>query len=199
MLVIVAGLAAFAQTPKEVLEKTEAAMAPYENEGTYMIVDVKLPILGTMSTKTWMLGDKVKMEAEMMGVTIITWSDGVSDWTYDTKNNKVEITKAKEDSGSDGDLSLVGDVLNGYDISFAKETDTAWTIRCKKSRNNPDKDAPKNVDIVVAKADYRLVSLSAKASGVSISMHDIRFGGVTEKQVTFNAADYPGVTIDDQR
>jgi hypothetical protein len=42
------------------------------------------------------------------------------------------------------------------------------------------------------------VSLKAKVSGIEITMRNISYG-VTEKQVTFNANDYPGVTIEDKR
>ena len=46
--------------------------------------------------------------------------------------------------------------------------------------------------------DYYPVSLSAKISGITMTMRDISFG-VTEKQVTFNAADFPGIAIVDKR
>ena len=50
------------------------------------------------------------------------------------------------------------------------------------------------MNLVVAKKTYMPKSLSVKVSGMTMTMRNIFFG-VTEKQVTFNANDYPGVTI----
>ena len=57
---------------------------------------------------------------------------------------------------------------------------------------------PKNMEIVVAKGTYYPVSLSAKVDMVTVTMRDLKFH-VTEKEVTFNKAEYPGATIIDKR
>ena len=54
------------------------------------------------------------------------------------------------------------------------------------------------MDLVVAKGTYMPISLSAKVSGITITMRDLDFN-VTEKDVTFNQADYPGVKVVDER
>ena len=69
---------------------------------------------------------------------------------------------------------------------------------CKKSRSNTNKDDPKNMDLVVAKGTYMPKSLSTKVTGITITMRDLDYN-VTEKDVTFNPADYPGVKIVDER
>ena len=48
------------------------------------------------------------------------------------------------------------------------------------------------------KGTYWPVSLSTSMTGASVTMRDISFG-VTEKQVTFDANQYPGATIIDKR
>lgn len=63
-----------------------------------MIVDSKLPLLGRNVSKTYSLGDKVRMETKMMGVEFITWSDNQFTWTYIIDLNQVEITHVKEDA-----------------------------------------------------------------------------------------------------
>ena len=83
-------------------------------------------------------------------------------------------------------------------MTIEKETDKAWFIKCKKSKSNKDKDSPKKMSLVVAKADYFPISLSMSDSGVAFTMRDISFG-VSEKDVTFNQADYPDATIIDKR
>lgn len=195
---IVAAAVAVAQTPQEIISRMEAELDKHENEGVIMTLDAKVPILGTMSTKTYSLGEKTRIEANMMGVDVITWTDGSTSWTYNSKKNEVEIAKLESSAEPDGDVEMFSGVTDGYDVSIDKETATAWTILCKKSKSNKDKDAPRKMELVVAKGSYMPVSLKTKVSGVTITMRNISFG-VTEKQVTFNANDYPGVTIEDKR
>ena len=157
-------------------------------------------IHGTMTTKSWMLGDKMRMEATAAGIKVITWTDGKTEWTYNTKTNKVEIKKAVDGSSSDsgGDTELFSGIANGYEVILDKETEKAWYFTCKKLKTNTDKDAPKKMTVVVAKGNYYPLSLSTKMSGITITMRGISFG-VTEKQVTFNKSDYPTATIEDKR
>ena len=54
------------------------------------------------------------------------------------------------------------------------------------------------MNLVVAKGTFYPVSLSAKMSGITMTMRDLSYG-VTEAQVTFNPADYPDATIEDKR
>lgn len=197
IVAVVAGMAAFAQTPKEIVARMDAETTAREAEGYSMQIDIKMPILGTMPSKAWNLGDKTRLEATMMGVTVITWSDGVTSWTYTEKTNEIEI-KPDDPSDNDSDLSVIDD-LDGYDISLAKQTDKTWTIRCKKNSKNTDKDAPKNIEMEIEKGTYMPVSITAKASSVTMIMRDIHFGGVTEAQVTFRPSDYPNATIKDLR
>ena len=82
--------------------------------------------------------------------------------------------------------------------SIAKENADSWTIKCRKNRSNTNKDDPKNMEIVVAKETFYPMSLSAKAEMVTVTMRNLQFS-VSEKDVTFNKADYPGATIIDKR
>ena len=54
------------------------------------------------------------------------------------------------------------------------------------------------MDLVVRKSNFYPISLSAKMSGVTMTLRDIDFG-VSEAKVTFDPKDYPGVTIIDKR
>ena len=187
-----------AQTPQEIISRMDAEMDKHDKEGLIMTVDAKIPILGTMTTKTYTLGNKARVEANMMGVDVITWTDGNTSWTYNSKKNEVEISKQGESPESEGDAEMFNGITDGYDVTIDKETATTWIILCKKSKSNKDKDAPKKMELVVAKGTYMPVSLKTKISGIGITMRNISFG-VTEKQVTFNANDYPGATIVDKR
>ena len=197
---ILCAVAALAQTPQEIISRMEAEMEKHEKDGIVMTVDVKIPILGNMSTKTYALGEKFRLEASVAAVNVITWADGKTKWTYNSKDNEVVIENENPNNptSSDGDTEMFSGIAEGYDVTLSKETDKAWYLDCKKSKNNTDKDAPKTINLVVAKANYYPVSLSAKMSGVSVTMREISFG-VTDKQVTFNANDYPGAKITDKR
>jgi len=198
---IVMTTAVMAQTAEEIISRMEAEMNKHdESEGVAMTIDIKVFLLGTMTTRAYTLGDKSRVEASVLGNDMITWDDGVTTWTYDSKKGEVEINKAtpKEKSDSEGDIKMFEGVTDGYDVKIDKETSTEWHIRCKKSRNNPDEDAPKKIDLVIAKDTYWPVSLSTSLKGIDMTMRDISFG-VTEKQVTFNPADYPNIKMVDKR
>ncbi len=187
-----------AQTPEEILTRMEEEMSKHEKEGLIMTVDTKMPIVGTMSIKSYMLGDKSRTETSVKQYKIIVWSDGKTDWTYDSKNNVVEIQHAKPNADDSNDAEMFSGITDGYDVSLKKETADAWYIFCKKSKNNKDKDDPGKMDVVVAKGTYFPISLSAKAYGVSMTLRDISFG-VTEEQVSFRPESVPGAQIVDKR
>ena len=191
--------AVFAQSAEEIISRMEKVMDQHENDGVYMIVDVKIPVVGKLSTKTWMYGDKMRAEAKALGVELITWEDGTTQWVYNSKSNEIEITNVTNPANaSDGDIDMFTGLAEGYDLSIKDETDKSWHILCKKSKDNKEKDDPKTIDITVAKGTYYPLSLTTKMDGVSLTMRDLSFN-VTEKQVTFNQKDYPDAKIVDKR
>ena len=192
---------AVAQTPEEIISRMEAEMAKHdEKEGLAMTMDMKIPILGTFSSRTYTLGDKYRIEVSEDGKQSITWSDGKTDWTYSSEKNEIEIKKheVKEKKENEGDAKMFNGITDGYDVKLDKETSDTWQFLCKRSRSNPDKDAPKKMTLVVAKGTYMPVSLSASVSLMTITMRDLSYG-VTEEQVTFNPKNYPNATIVDKR
>ena len=194
-------VAAFAQTAEEIVARMDEVMEQVgEENGLRMTMDIKIPILGTMSTDAWTLGDKMRMEAEMMGKKIVTWQDGETEWTYDSDEKTITVTAQDKSRRSEEkeNMKMFQSATEGYDVSISKETADAWTIKCRKKSSNTNKDDPKNMEIVIAKGTYYPVSLSARVDMVTVTMRNLRFN-VSEKDVTFNKADYPGVTIIDKR
>ena len=192
---------AFAQTAEEIIARMDEVMEQVgEENGLRMTMDLKIPILGTMSTTAYVLGDKMRMEAKMMGKNLVTWQDGVTEWTYDSDENVITIESQDQSKKSEEkeNMKMFQSATEGYDVSISKETDQAWTIKCKKNRSNTNKDDPKNMEIVVAKDTYYPVSLSAKVDMVTVTIRNIGFH-VTEEQVTFNRADYPKANVIDKR
>ena len=197
----VLAVAAYAQTAEEIVARMDAAMDQVSAEnGFRMTMDIKIPILGTMSSDAWSLGDKMRMEASMMGKKLVTWQDGQTEWTYDASENTITIENQDQTKKSEEkeNMKRFQSATEGYDVSIAKETAAAWTIKCKKNRSNTNKDDPKNMEIVIAKDTYYPMSLSAKVDLVTVTMRNLKFN-VTEQEVTFNKADYPGATIIDKR
>lgn len=199
---LLCSMAALAQSPEEIIARMDEAMSAHEKDGMIMTLEMKMPIIGTMSTTSYIKGDKMRMEMEPMGKKVISWSDGVTSWTYNVESNEIEITKKKatEESSSSGkdEADMLSGITEGYDVSLQKETSEAWYIICKKSKSNKEKDDPKRMDLVVLKKNYYPKSLSAKMSGVTVTIRDVDYG-VTEEQVTFNPADYPDAKIVDKR
>lgn len=192
---------AFAQTAEEIIARMDEVMEQVgEENGLRMTMDLKIPILGTMSTTAYVLGDKMRMEAKMMGKNLVTWQDGVTEWTYDSDENVITIESQDQSKKSEEkeNMKMFQSATEGYDVSISKETAQAWTIKCKKNRSNTNKDDPKNMEIVVAKDTYYPVSLSAKVDMVTVTIRNIGFH-VTEEQVTFNRADYPKANVIDKR
>ena len=198
---VLSSVSVFAQTPEEIVSQMDRVMEKYQAEdGFAMVMEMKIPILGTFTSAVKSWGDKMRMEAAALGKKFITWQDGVTEWTYDYEGNTLTIENQDTSKKSEEkeNMELFQNATEGYDVSIAKENANSWTIKCKKSRSNTNKDDPKNMEIVVAKGTYQPLSLSAKVDMVTVTMRDLAFN-VTEKDVTFNQAEYPGATVVDKR
>lgn len=197
--VLVSAVMALAQTPEEILSKVNEAMEQGEQKGTSMTMTMKVPILGSFVSKMYILGEKSRGEIKMAGHELTIWADGKNSWTYDAEENKIVIDDEVGDSKEDNGLAMMDGLTDGYDVSIDKETDKSWLLLCKKRKDNPDKDAPKKMEIIIRKSDYALSQLKASVKGVTMIVSDVSFGGISEAFVTFDAAKYPTATIEDKR
>ena len=188
---------AWAQTPEEILAKMDKAMEAAETAGLSMIMDLKIPILGTTTATMYMLGDKVRTETSLLGHKLITFSDGVTEWEYESKSNELTIKNAPADDSSP-EAEMFEGITDGYDVTLKNETADAWYLVCKKSKDNTDKDDPSKMDLVVSKKTYLPISLSTKMQGVRLTLRDVVIG-VDEKLLDFRVEDYPDAKIIDQR
>ena len=197
---VFAASALLAQTQEEILAKMNQECDRFETEGFSVVMDMKLPILGTFSTQMYTLGDKFKGVVKAKGETSIMWSDGITDWDYDVSKNELTITNAKpsEDTEADDNVKVLKNVTEGYDVKLKKETADAWYFVCTKSKDNTNKDDPKKMDLVVSKATYLPVSTTIKEKGVTVTMRDFAVG-VTEEEVSFDPAKYASAKVIDKR
>ena len=198
---MLAASALFAQTTEEIIARMDERISCFDTEGFSMVIDIKIPILGTFPSKMYTLGDKYKAVLEVKGKRVITWSDGVTDWDYDESNKEITITKADpsgSDTGTEDSMNALKGLAEGYDVKLKKETADAWYFHCTKSKTNTNKDDPKAMDLVISKATYLPISTSVTEKGVKITLRDF-VAGVTEKEVTFNLSDYPDAKVIDKR
>lgn len=203
LLVLAAALTAFvavAQTPEEILEKMDQAMEKGEAEGMVMTMTMKIPVLGSFPTKMYSLGKNSRAEVKAMGRQLILWEDSGTTWTYDKKKEEITIEYDGPDSSSDAQegLGMLDGVEDGYDLKLQKETADSWLIICKKSKGNTNEDDPKKIEIAVYKGSYILKEMRASMKGVTMIINDVKFG-VKEKDVTFDASQFPNATIIDKR
>ena len=198
---VLSSVSVFAQTPEEIIAQMDQVMEKHEaKDGFAMVMEMKIPILGSFASAVKSWGDKMRMEMDVKGEQVITYIDGDTEWDYNVKEKVIKIKKrdVTKKTKEEENMEMFQSATEGYDVSISKETDKAWFLRCKKNRSNTNKDDPKNMDLVIAKGTYMPISLSAKVSGITITMRDLDFN-VTEKDVTFNQADYPGVKVVDER
>ncbi len=197
MAVLAFATLTFAQTPEEILARMDKVMAAAEKKGMSMAMDLKIPIIGTTTAMMYAIGDRTKTETTMLGHKIITYSDGTSEWEYDTVDNKITITSVKP-GGDSSEAELFSSITDGYDVTIKKETADAWYLHCKKSKTNTEKEDPDKMDLVVSKTTDMPISLTTKVSGIKITLRDVKLG-VTEKEMYFNPDDYPDAKIIDER
>ena len=189
----------WAQTPEEILEKMDKATERFDTEGLSMVMDIKIPLLGTYSTTMEMVGNKYKAVLNIKGTQVMTWSDGVTSWIYDSSKNELVIENADPDQkADDGNLDILDSVSDGYDVTLKKETPDAWYFVCTKTKDNPNKDDPKKIDLAVSKHDYLPVSTSVSQKGVTITLRDFK-AGVTQEQIKFDQSQFGDATIKDKR
>ena len=189
------------QTAREIVERMDAAMNESRGEGIAFTMSIKMPIVGTITSRAYTWGDKTRLEMVEDGSSVTTWIDGPTEWTYNSARNEIEIAPHEQKSSSSqasDNAELFNGITKGYDVKLRKETPAEWHIRCRKSRSNTDKDDPKTMDLIVSKNTFMPLSLSTKASMVTVTLRDVDFN-VTEEMVTFDQSKFPTATVVDKR
>ncbi len=187
----------FAQSTEEIISRMDAEFEKHRNEGLVMTMDMKIILVGNISTQIMSLGDKYC--GRVADASTVIWGDGETTWTYNAEKNELTIENASKNSGVESNADdMFSGITKGYDVKLQSETDKAWHFKCKKSKGNKDKNDPKKMDLIVEKGTYYPIGLSTKAAIASISIHDVSFG-VTEDQVTFDPAAYPNAKVIDKR
>ena len=104
-----------AQTPEEVVERMNAELRKGDSLGMTFDFVMSIPILGEFKSTNYTLGDKLRVDLIDKDKKTINWSDGTTEWEYDSEKNEVKITNAKpkEENTNSGDANLVTGVSEG--------------------------------------------------------------------------------------
>lgn len=82
-----------AQTTDEIISRMESEFDKHRSEGIIMTMDIKILLIGNISSKMMSLGDK-SYASTMDGKTVV-WIDGATTWSYDADKNQITIDKRK--------------------------------------------------------------------------------------------------------
>ena len=189
---------AAAQTADEIIQRMDQEVNKGDVVGASMIFDMRIPIIGTVSSSMKMLGDLSRADTDVKGEKIILWMDKETSWTYTSSKNEIVIENVKDKQSSNQDDDMLKGITEGYSAKLVGETADTWQILCTKTKENKSKDDPKKMDLVVSKKTYMPVSLTAKVKGFTFIIHDYTLG-VQKAEVTFDPSAYPGVKITDKR
>ena len=177
----------FAQTGAEIVNRMNERINARRSEGISVIAEVKIPIVGTVSTKTSALGDRKRVDVRMKERDVITFSQQDTTWIYTVQDNSVLITtdtimSKVNSSNPEGNIDMFGDIVEVYNITIKSQNLVKWELVCKRKKGNKDDDYPKNITLEVRKDTYELISMTTKMMGISMVMRDLKFG-LTQKDI----------------
>lgn len=197
---LVSAVAALGQTPEEILGKMSGVMNVGPEVGVALTTDMKIPILGKVSTRVYTLGEKSRMEITAKGKKMITWVDEAATYTFEPDENEITIEDRRDGKGSEsgGDLGLAENITDGYDVQLQNETEKYWEFLCTRRKDNQDKDAPRKMTVSVWKDSYKLRALTASVKGITVTMRNVSFG-VRDQDVSFDISNYKDAKIVDKR
>lgn len=197
--IIVTAFTAKAQTPSEIVSRMSQELAKCDTLGQAFDLILNIPIIGKAGGRTWLLGDCYRIEVLGKEDSPVTWHSADTEWKFDPKENTVTIKHYTKSSDSkDGEVKHLDGLDSDYDLKIDREDDKAWYMTGKKAKTNTKKDDPKKIQLAVNKDTYLPIYYRCKEKGITISLENVAIG-VTEEEVTFNPAKYPGVTIIDER
>ena len=110
-----------AQTAQEIVDKMDEVMADVNpDDGMTMVMEMKMPIIGTVATHVLSLGDKMRMDIGKGKDLLITWEDAFTEWTYDAEKNQITIKNRAADATSEADenMKMFDGITAGYDVSI---------------------------------------------------------------------------------
>ena len=85
--VLFASASLFAQTTEEILARMDRETERFDQEGVSFVMELKIPLLGTVPSAVYMRGDKYKAVVNVKENASVSWSDGITEWDYNSSKN----------------------------------------------------------------------------------------------------------------
>ena len=182
----------FAQTAKEVLDKTANAVSnPSGISANFKMAGGMGNVSGTISVK----GKKFQATTAMATV----WFDGKTMWTYMKNNEEVNITTPNDEQLQRiNPYNFINLYKKGYDITMSKSS-TAYTVHLTAQAQNSNKI--QELFITVDKKSYHptQVKMLQGKKWTTFDISNLKAQKLADSIFTFNAKDFPSAEVIDLR
>ena len=182
----------FAQTAKEVLDKTASAVSnPSGISANFKMAGGMGNVSGTIAVKG------KKFQATTAVATV--WFDGKTMWTYMKNNEEVNITTPNETQLQRiNPYNFINLYKKGYDITMSKSS-TSYTVHLTAQAQNNNKI--QEMFITVDKKSYHptQVKMLQGTKWTTFDISNLKTQKLADTTFTFNAKDFPSAEVIDLR
>ena len=182
----------FAQTAKEVLDKTANAVSnPNGVSADFKMTGGMGNVNGTIAVK----GKKLQATTPLATI----WFDGKTMWTYMKKNEEVNVTTPNEAQLQKiNPYNFINLYKKGYDMTMSKSS-TAYTVHLTAQSQNSDKI--QELFITIDKKSYHptQVKMLQGKKWTTFDISNLKAQKLADTMFTFNSKDFPSAEVIDLR
>ena len=182
----------FAQTAKEVLDKTANAVSnPNGVSADFKMTGGMGNVNGTIAVK----GKKLQATTPLATI----WFDGKTMWTYRKKNEEVNVTTPNEAQLQKiNPYNFINLYKKGYDMTMSKSS-TAYTVHLTAQAQNNDKI--QELFITIDKKSYHptQVKMLQGKKWTTFDISNLKAQKLADTMFTFNSKDFPSAEVIDLR
>ena len=204
VLSLVCSMTVFSQNANEIVSQMEAYVNSHQQDGVSFAIDKELMYVDSYNSSKKLSSGSIFIHDNKMRVDSDNGTEFINldinrKWFVSSSNNEVQF-----DFTNKGDGNRINDYYSGlhfirpaYRFTIKDETDDTWTVYGRRKLFTRYNWVEKEIVLTIRKDTYQPVSVTlynvmdGKYYDVAevTRKDDITFG-VTENQVTFNAADY---------
>lgn len=192
LLLVMVCATSFAQTAKQVLDKTANAVSnPNGISADFRMSGGMGNISGSIAVK----GKKFQATTSIATV----WFDGKTMWTYMKKNEEVNITTPNDTQLQKiNPYNFINLYKKGYDITM-NQSSTAYTVHLTAQAQNSNNI--KEMFITVDKKSYHptQVKMLQGTKWTTFDINNLKAQTLADNMFTFNSKDFPSAEVIDLR
>lgn len=192
LLFVMVCATSFAQTAKQVLDKTANAVSnPNGISADFRMSGGMGNISGSIAVK----GKKFQATTSIATV----WFDGKTMWTYMKKNEEVNITTPNDTQLQKiNPYNFINLYKKGYDITM-NQSSTAYTVHLTAQAQNSNNI--KEMFITVDKKSYHptQVKMLQGTKWTTFDINNLKAQTLADNMFTFNSKDFPSAEVIDLR